>query len=331
MLIVDGAGTPPNARTIDDVLARVGACAVTATTARDALVAVGAGDFALALLDAAVPDMDTIELAARIHDTPRARDVPILITPTDPRVLQLEVATFVALYEQRLQLAETLRLQETFVAAINHDLRGTLGTITLGLQLLADDTPPAGRDVLARVSNAAERMAQMLEQLYDVARTRLGDGIQLALERADLRAVIEAVVADAGLRGVAIDLDVVGDSTGAWDLMRIGRIATNLIGNAMRYGERGRAVTVRLDGSAPNEVRLEVRNAGAIAPELLPCIFEPFRRGNARCGGDGLGLGLYIVREIARAHGGDVAVTSTPDDGTVFEVRLPRALTPPGN
>jgi signal transduction histidine kinase len=108
-----------------------------------------------------------------------------------------------------------------------------------------------------------------------------------------------------------------------WDLARVGRIATNLIGNAVNHGNREGGVRVQLDGRAAEEVRLVVHNQGAIPSEMLPRIFEPFRRGpERRC--DGLGLGLFIVREIARAHGGDVSVTSTSSDGTRFEVRLPR-------
>ncbi len=163
----------------------------------------------------------------------------------------------------------------------------------------------------------------MLDQLYDVARTRLGDGLQLEPTRGDLRPIVETIVGETALRGVGVVLDVAGDTSGTWDLARVGRIATNLIGNAVNHGNRDGGVRVELDGRAAEEVRLVVHNQGAIPSEMLPRIFEPFRRGpERRC--DGLGLGLFIVREIARAPGGFVSGTSTSPAGTRFEVRLPR-------
>ncbi len=322
VLVVDDLGD--HEPIVAGLCAQLGVTVVTACSGRDALAQVTSRDVALAILGAGVPDMDVVDLAARIHALPNAHDVPVLIEPIDLRVLEFEVAAFVGLHEHRRRLAETLRLQETFVAAINHDLRGPLGTITLGLQLLADQVAAPGRDVLGRLTSAVERMVQMLDQLYDVARTRLGEGLRLEPARGDLRPIVETVVAEAGLRAIRIALDVVGDTSGTWDLTRVGRIATNLIGNAVRYGDRDAGVRVLLDGRAADEVRLVVHNAGAIPADVLPRIFEPFRRGTQRTT-DGLGLGLYIVREIARAHGGDVAVTSTTGDGTRFEVWLPRS------
>jgi signal transduction histidine kinase len=101
------------------------------------------------------------------------------------------------------------------------------------------------------------------------------------------------------------------------------QVVSNLVGNAITHGAPGEPVRVSLDGDA-DELRLTVWNAGTqIPPEMLPVLFEPFRRG-AASRGRGLGLGLYIVKQIVTAHGGDIDVHSTAENGTTFAVRVPR-------
>jgi signal transduction histidine kinase len=248
------------------------------------------------------------------------------------------VQTFITLHEQHLaltrqveelarvseRLTESLRLHETFVAALNHDLRSPLHTIMLGVAMLAEAAEPKQQDTLRRLGTAAQRMGGMLDDLYDLARVRLGEGLVLERSHGDLGRVIGEAVKEAELRttGRRVAIDLRGDATGDWDLPRISRVAVNLIGNALAHGAKHGAVEVAVDGSRPDEVTLAVTNAGVIPSELIPNIFEPFRRGERA--GSGLGLGLYIVREITSAHGGEVSVTSTPIAGTRFEVRLPR-------
>jgi signal transduction histidine kinase len=119
-------------------------------------------------------------------------------------------------------------------------------------------------------------------------------------------------------------LDVTGDVIGSWDTDRLGRVASNLVGNAVAHGGDG-PVHVRLSDQG-EQVALEVHNRGApIDPQVLPVLFEPFRRGDTSH--KGLGLGLYIVREIVRAHQGSVDVRSTAAEGTTFTVRLPKPPT----
>jgi signal transduction histidine kinase len=120
------------------------------------------------------------------------------------------------------------------------------------------------------------------------------------------------------------------DTRGVWDKERLAQVVSNLIGNAIEHGKPGGAIEVRLR-SEGDGVRLEVHNQGAAIPaELLPSIFDPFRR-QQRAGqkSEGLGLGLYICRELVRAHGGEIAVQSTDEAGTTFTVRLPRKRPPP--
>jgi signal transduction histidine kinase len=118
-----------------------------------------------------------------------------------------------------------------------------------------------------------------------------------------------------------------GDTSAVLDAPRIAQVISNLVGNALAHGSPVRAVDVTIDGSGP-DLLLAVRNEGAPIPQaLLPVLFEPFRRGEAVGSRPrGLGLGLYIAREIVRAHQGAIEVVSTDDGGTVFTVRLPRGV-----
>jgi signal transduction histidine kinase len=122
--------------------------------------------------------------------------------------------------------------------------------------------------------------------------------------------------------------ETVGNAVGTWDRDRLGQLVSNLAANACQHGTIGSPVRVRLDGSEPDGVRLEVSNHGMIAPELLPFIFDPLQTDGGRPGGrqgaSGLGLGLYITQQIAVAHGGTIDVQSDESRGTRFTVDLPR-------
>jgi signal transduction histidine kinase len=119
-----------------------------------------------------------------------------------------------------------------------------------------------------------------------------------------------------------------GDGRGEWDADRLMQVVVNLLDNALKYSPEGTAVDISTRGE-PDAVVLEVHNMGEPIPaSLLPSIFEPFRRGiqSEQTVKMSLGLGLYIVQEIVRAHGGTADVRSTPQEGTIFRVRLPRRV-----
>ena len=307
-------------------------------------------EFALALLDVNMPEMDGFQLAELMRGTQRTRHVPIIfvtaanephrvfqgygsgavdfvIKPYEPQIMRSKVATFVELYQHKRQLADALRLHETFVAALNHDLRNPLSTIALATTMLTSDLEdPKQKSVLTRLESATARMTTILDQLYDLARTRLGEGIPLDRSPGDLATIVRDVVREGEIKKGerTLSFEVVGDARGTWDMTRLSRVAANLVANALTHGAKDGAIRVVVDGTQPDRVRLTVRNAGAIPAETLPVIFEPFRRGASPSSSQGLGLGLYIVREITVAHGGEVTVTSTADTGTTFEVSLPR-------
>lgn len=220
---------------------------------------------------------------------------------------------------------ERERERELFVSMLGHDLRSPLSTILAGLEMLKLRTPTEDRDriLLDRLHGSGLRMARMIDQLLDFARSRLGGGIPLDRRRFDLAELCGEVAAELEAAGGPVPVDRRGDASGEWDRDRLGEVVSNLLGNALAHGEPGTA-SLTVDGSG-DEVRLVCHNRGAIPPAELEHLFDPFRGGH-RHGkhSSGLGLGLYIIARIVDEHGGSIQVRSTVEDGTDFTVRLPR-------
>jgi PAS domain S-box-containing protein len=227
------------------------------------------------------------------------------------------------------QLVDTVRINELFTGVLAHDLRSPIAAVTTAAELLMTRSGEYETKVLSRVLGSARRMARMIEQLLDFTRMRVGSGLPLDSKPCDLHALLAHVVDEqrAAHRNQAIELAVTGDPNGQWDDDRLAQALVNLIGNAAQHGTADEGVTVHLDGTDPAVVRVNVHNGGAIPQDLLPRIFEPMIGGQRRRDGTrGLGLGLYITREIASAHGGIVVVESSPEAGTTFTLRLPREV-----
>jgi signal transduction histidine kinase len=274
----------------------------------------------------------------------RARAVDVLFKPVDPRLLATKAQLFIELHLQRLRLAEqvdllrtseerlheTQRLTETFVAAISHDLRNPLNVLSLACGiLLRKVNDPEELRLIERIRASGKRMTSLIDELYDLARVRLGSGFVLSPREVDVETLANSVISDvqASFGKREIRLEVEGPATGSYDPSRLSRVLANLVGNAARHGQADRPVMVRI-GGGPDQLEVKVWNGGSIPPEVQAVVFEPFRSG-ARGSSDGLGLGLYIVREIVRAHGGSIELSSSPEDGTTFVVRLPRRAGPP--
>jgi PAS domain S-box-containing protein len=180
---------------------------------------------------------------------------------------------------------------------------------------------------LGRIISSGERMTRMIEQLLDFTRIRVGGGMAFDPRPLDLGATIRQTVdeIEQALPGAAVDVELDGDLEGRWDVDRLAQVLSNLIGNAVRHGSPDGDVRVIADGSDARVVRVRVCNAGAIPPDLLPKIFEPLTEGDRRRDrSGGLGLGLYIAREIVEVHGGHLTVESSDAGGTEFTVTLPR-------
>ncbi len=228
------------------------------------------------------------------------------------------------------ELADALTFRERMVSVLAHDLRNPAsGALMVASTLLeqADVTARTRRGIV-EIKNAARRMLEMIESLLDFSESRFRGGLAISPIPTDLHEVTRAVVEEAVAAnpGRQIDLAMSSDGRGRWDPARMAQAVSNLVGNAIAHGGLGEPVRISLGGDA-DELRLSVWNAGSPIPlELLPVLFEPFRRG-AASRARGLGLGLYIVKQIVTAHGGNIDVCSTAEDGTTFTLRLPRRIT----
>jgi PAS domain S-box-containing protein len=227
--------------------------------------------------------------------------------------------------QEQLTLARDF--EKWILAIVSHDIRDPLGTILFAARRLQDLSEPSSpsRKSAEIVERGVNRIQHIVGDLLDLAREREGAGIPIQPKPTDLRIVcrqlideLEAIARD---RQITFDCEI--DGAGAWDEHRIVQAISNLTSNAVRHGTPGSPVRVRLTGDE-ERVAVEVNNRGTIPNELLPRIFEPFRSGRHYTSrGDGLGLGLFIAKAIARAHGGALEVNSA-DDQTTFRLVLPR-------
>lgn len=213
------------------------------------------------------------------------------------------------------------------IGIASHDLRNPLNAIHLSVTQLLHSETLSARDqrAAARVAKSVDRMKRMIAELLDFTRLRLGGGIPIHPAPADLRSVLRQGVEEleAAWPERSLNLRVApGRYDGAWDADRLGQVVSNLGGNALQYSPADAPVLFNLmDGG--DSVVLEVHNGGNPIPtEALPHLFDPFRRASSE--GGGLGLGLYIVEQVVKGHGGNINVSSTAQEGTTFRVVLPR-------
>ncbi|XXF81689.1 PAS domain S-box protein [Myxococcaceae bacterium GXIMD 01537] len=219
---------------------------------------------------------------------------------------------------------------ERLIAIVSHDLRNPLNAIQLSAtQLLHSEAlPPREQRAVARILKAADRMRRMIAELLDFTRGRLGGGIPIHAAPIDyrqlLRQGVEELEAAWPERTVRLNLGS-GGFQGRGDADRLAQVVSNLGANALQYSPPETPVTLSLT-DAGAEVVLEVHNEGApIAPDALAHLFDPFRRARQEHSSvHGLGLGLYIVEQVVKGHGGRITVASSAEAGTRFRVTLPR-------
>jgi len=219
------------------------------------------------------------------------------------------------------------RFREQFLGVLGHDMRAPLQAIVGSAQLLLRHGPQdeRARRGLDRIARSAERMARLVTDVLDFARARLGAGIPLSLGWVDLEDLCRSAVeeAEAAQPGRVIRLSASASASGriCCDHDRIAQVVSNLLANAIQHGAPDAPIDLTLSDENGGAV-LTVHNEGPPIPaDLLPCLFEPFRRGAS---GKGLGLGLYIVHAIVAAHGGGLEVRSREGAGTTVVVKLPR-------
>jgi len=222
------------------------------------------------------------------------------------------------------------RSRNLLLGMFGHDMRSPLQTIQMTAHHLAKlDEGPQISAAAARLIRSGARMQGLLDDMLDFSRTKLGLGIRVAPVPVDVAALVDDELEQLRVaHGTQrVQLDVTGDTRALFDGRRIQQMLGNLVGNAIKYGDPTAVVRVAVTGGDA-ELSIAVRNRGAAIPPSVLCrVFEPLERGpgaEARAGSqDSLGLGLYIARQIARAHGGEVEARSDESE-TVFTVRLPR-------
>lgn len=304
----------------------------------------------LILLDWQMPDMTGLEACRRVRVTVGPVEVPIAFVTASANqenllaglaagandyvrkplvaaeltarvnALVRSAAIHARLVRAERELRVEAEMRERFIAILAHDLRQPLAALHLGLGYLQKAGDPTR---VAPLITATDRMKRMVDELLDLARARSDTGMPVHRAPCDL-ARIAAEVVDA-VRAVhpehPIELRITGETGGCWDADRLAQVCSNLIENAVAHGASRRLIVASVVGDS-RAVTLTVTNESEpIARDVLAGLFKPFR--GAGGASSGLGLGLYIVDQIVRAHGGTVTATSDTT-ATCFVVKLPR-------
>jgi PAS domain S-box-containing protein len=219
--------------------------------------------------------------------------------------------------------------RDEFLSIASHELRTPLAALRLALQnlwrMLGGAADAAGQRSLEAALRQAGRLETLVAALLDVSRIQAGR-LDLSLEEVDLAGLVRETVAQfedqLAQAGCAVSVRAPGPVPGRWDRLRLGQVVVNLLSNAMKYGE-GKPIEIEVEGDGPR-ARLSVRDHGiGLGPEAQRRIFQRFVRAASSRNYGGLGLGLYIARRLAEAHGGTLGVRSQPGQGSTFTLELP--------
>jgi len=238
------------------------------------------------------------------------------------------------LNQTQQELQRSLKMRDEFMSLVAHELRTPLNTLFLetqmrSLQLKRGNTaafaPQPMEAMIQRDERQIKSMIRLIDDMLDVSRMRSGK-LSIRPAQVELMNLLERVVSDLSLQaattGSSLTLRPHDGVTGCWDEFRVEQVIVNLLTNALRYG-CGQPVEVSVERTG-EMVRIDVRDQGkGIAPSDMERIFEPYERGARNGEPKGLGLGLYISRQLAISHGGELRVTSKPGEGSVFSLVLP--------
>jgi signal transduction histidine kinase len=233
---------------------------------------------------------------------------------------------YAATSTQLMDERKSSEVREQFIAVLGHDLRNPLAALSSGTRLLrkaksADDATK----IESMMQHSVNRMANLIDNVMDFARGRLGDGIILnRTANEPLEPLLTLVIAE--LQSThpdrTIEVNIKIDKPVDCDSARIAQMFSNLLGNAITHGDATRPIVVHA-ATYPNSFELFISNSGKkISDEAMKHLFQPFYRGSIQPSMQGLGLGLYIASEIAKAHGGALDVIST-DEETRFTFSMP--------
>jgi sigma-B regulation protein RsbU (phosphoserine phosphatase) len=233
------------------------------------------------------------------------------------------------LSQQRAAAEDRALFAEQMVGIVSHDLRNPLSTIKMGTQVMEmAGLAPAQVQVMGNIQRAIARAQRLISDLLDFTIARIGQGLTVDVQPIDLHALVSAHVDELALAhpGRRIVHRRLGEGAATGDADRLFQLIDNLVSNAVAYGSESSAVTVTSE-FAPGVFSIAVHNLGpAIPATVRPTLFQPMVRGTDIASAHrSVGLGLFIVSEIAKAHGGEVRLDSTDSDGTTFTVVIPRS------
>ena len=235
------------------------------------------------------------------------------------------VAESIAHYAREVETTRHL-----FFAVLGHDLRSPLSAIISSAQFLLETAAltESQRKIVAGMERSGRRMVELVWDLLDLAMTRLGSGILLSCAETDMGDLVREVVDEAAVSNpqIRMKFETSGPLGGVWDRARLAEALTNLVGNAIQHGSGDSPIMLTALGNDPSAVTVSVTNTGpAIPADQIGGLFSAMKglKGHDR---RHLGLGLYIVDKIVKAHGGTIDVRSSEAEGTTFIVSLPRQI-----
>jgi len=380
LLIVDDL--PENLHALSKIIEGEDREIYQAASGDEALALLLEHEFALAILDVMMPEMNGFELAELMRGTERTRHTPIvfvsasgrelnyifkgyetgavdfLYKPLDVAAVKSKVNVFVSLYQQRAQvkrqveeleksrnelrttqheLERAVKMRDDFMSLVAHELRTPLNTLHVEAQVrqiqldkgnMNAFAPEKLKEMVARDARQIQSMIRLINDMNDVSQIK-NDKLSIRPVETNLSLLLRRVVEDLSLQAKTAErhfiAKVTEDVKGFWDEFRIEQIIINLLTNAMRYGG---TQDVHLTLTTQDEFAvISVRDYGiGISAQQQHIIFEKFERGENNNVSAGLGMGLYIARQLAEAHGGSLTVESTLGEGSTFTLRLPLDL-----
>jgi signal transduction histidine kinase len=264
-----------------------------------------------------------IRLWSRKHERAGADDLQDMIRFNE--AIDQAIAESISTYTRDVGLS-----RDRFLAILGHNLRTPIGVMVTSTRFILDTghVSEEHRGLMTLMETTARRMNRLVDDLLDFTRTRFGDTIPIDSNEMDAAQVIDDVAAEvrAAYPNSVIDIRSSGDTRGCWDGARLRQAITNLVSNAVHHGTQGAPIQVVADGSGA-DVMISVRNQGVpMTPDDIERMLTGVQQLGAPRHGDRrhLGLGLFIVNKIVRAHGGSMTIDSSAEMGTAFTVRLPR-------
>ncbi len=356
-----------------------------AQSGEEALALLLEHEFALAILDVMMPEMNGFELAQLMRGAERTRHTPIvfvsasgrelnyifkgyetgavdfLYKPLDVSAVKSKVNVFVSLYQQRAQvkqqveeleasrnelrktqaeLERALKMRDDFMSLVGHELRTPLNTLHVETQLrqiqiakgnMVAFTPEKLQEMIARDGRQIQSMIRLINDMNDVSRID-NDKLTIRIAESNLSSLLQRIAEDLSFQAKAANREFIvaleENVIGMWDEFRIEQIIINLLTNALRYGG-DRDIDINLQAHN-GFAQLKVRDYGVgINLDEQQRIFEKFVRGENKKVSEGLGMGLYIARQLAHAHKGELSVESKPGEGSTFILSLPLRVANP--